>query len=132
LHDNEIDRLKFYVYGWVGRKHACVDLTGVLLLVGLRARTFTVGQAALKAALCKVAKHEKTCSDNQHAFIPFAFDTFGFLAPEAASLLQRVQKVMNSNVVSLRAKNVIFTRINFTILKALAAQLIARLPLIYM
>jgi hypothetical protein len=64
--------------------------------------------------------------------MPFAFNIFDFLAPEAVSLLQRVQKVMNSNVVSLRAKNVIFTRINFTIQKALAAQLIARLPLIYM
>jgi hypothetical protein len=120
------------VYGWVGGKHACVDLTGVSPLVGLRAGTFTVGQAALKAASCKVAKHEKACSDNQHAFIPFAFDTFGFLAPEAASLLQRVQKVMNSNVVSPRAKNVIFTRIGFAIQKGLAAQLVARLPLIHM
>ena len=26
-------------------------------------------------------------SDNQHAFIPFAFDTFGFLTPEADRLL---------------------------------------------
>ncbi|WJX46713.1 hypothetical protein P8452_33486 [Trifolium repens] len=90
------------------------------------------GWVALKAASCKVAKHEKACSDNQHAFIPFAFDTFGFLAPEAASLLQRVQKVMNSNVVSPRAKNVIFTRIGFAIQKGLAAQLVARLPLIHM
>jgi hypothetical protein len=57
-----------------------VDLTGVLPLVGLRTMTFTVGQAALKAASCKVAKYEKAFSDNQHAFILFAFDTFGFLA----------------------------------------------------
>ena len=90
------------VYGWVGGKHACVDLTGVSPLVGLREETFTVGQAALKVASSKVAKHEKTCFDNQHAFIPFAFNTFGFLTSEAASLLQRVQKVMNSNVVSPR------------------------------
>jgi hypothetical protein len=40
-----------------------------------------------------------SCSDNQHAFIPFAFDTFDFIAPEVASLLQKVQKVMNNNVV---------------------------------
>jgi hypothetical protein len=39
-----------------------------------------------------VVKHEKTCSENQHAFIPFAFDTFGFLAPDVVDLLQRVQK----------------------------------------
>jgi hypothetical protein len=89
-----------------------------------------VGQAALKAASCKVVKHEKACSDNQHSFIPFAFDTFRFLAPEAVSLLQRIQKVMNSNVVS--AMNVVFKRIGFAIQKGVAAQLVARLPLSHM
>ncbi|GJZ83075.1 hypothetical protein Tco_0648248 [Tanacetum coccineum] len=67
------------VFGWVGGKHACVDLTGVSPLMGLSSRGFTVGQTALKAASCKVAKHEKACIENQHVFIPFAFDTFGFL-----------------------------------------------------
>jgi len=68
-------------------KHACVDLIGVSPLVGLGVGPFTVGQTALKVASSKVAKYEKACSDNQHAFIPFAFDTFGFLAPEAVDLL---------------------------------------------
>ncbi|KAL4564082.1 hypothetical protein LXL04_028133 [Taraxacum kok-saghyz] len=54
-----------------------------------------MGQAALKAASCKVMKHEKACLENQHVFIPFAFDTFGFLAPEAVDLLNRVQRVMH-------------------------------------
>jgi len=116
------------VYGGVGGKHACVDLTRVSPLVGLGVGPFTVGQAALKAASSKVAKHEKTCSDNQHAFIPFAFDTFGFLAPEVVDLLHRVQKVMHSNVMSPRSMNVVFTRIDFAIQKGLAAQLVARLP----
>ncbi|PNX78176.1 auxilin-like protein, partial [Trifolium pratense] len=70
------------VYEWVGGKHVCVNLTGVLPLVGLRAETFTVRQSVFKDASSKVAKHEKTCSDNQHAFISFAFDTFSVLAPE--------------------------------------------------
>ncbi|MCI06960.1 auxilin-like protein, partial [Trifolium medium] len=96
------------VYGWVGGNHT-----------------------AVKAASSKVVKHEKTCSDNKHAFIPFAFDTFGFLAPEVVSLLQRVHKVINSNVVSPRAMNVIFKRIDFVIQKGLAAQLVARLPFIH-
>jgi hypothetical protein len=74
---------------------------------------FTVGKAALKAASSKVAKHESAYSNNQHAFIPFAFDTFGFLAPDAVNILKRVQQVMHSNVVSQ---------------KTLAAKLIARLP----
>jgi len=110
------------VYGWVGGKHACVDLN--LLGVG----PFTVGQADLKAASSKVAKHEKACSDNQHAFIPFAFDTFGFLAPEVVGLLHRVQKVMHRNVMSPRSMNVVFMRIGFAIQKGLAVQLVARLP----
>ncbi|GJS12273.1 hypothetical protein Tco_0369069 [Tanacetum coccineum] len=43
-------------------------------------------------------KHEKTCIENQHVFIPFAFDTFGFLAPKAMELLSQVQRVMHRNV----------------------------------
>ncbi|GJR69123.1 putative reverse transcriptase domain-containing protein [Tanacetum coccineum] len=105
------------VFGWVGGKHACVDLTGVSPLVGLSSRGFTVGQTALKAASCKVTKHEKACIENQHVFIPFAFNTFGFLAPEAVELLTRVQRVMNSNVMTHRSINVVFTRIGFAIQK---------------
>jgi len=52
-----------------------VDLTGVSPLVGLGVETFTVGHAPLKVVSSKVAKHEKACSDNQHVFILFAFDT---------------------------------------------------------
>ncbi|KAL6545127.1 hypothetical protein OROHE_009792 [Orobanche hederae] len=103
------------VYGWEEGKHACVDLTGVSPLLSLRDGSFTVGQAALKAASSKVVKHEKACSDNQHAFIPFAFDTFGFLSPEAVDLLQRVQRLMHSNVVSPRYTDVVFKKIGFAI-----------------
>ncbi|GKB14778.1 ATP-dependent zinc metalloprotease FTSH 12, chloroplastic, partial [Tanacetum coccineum] len=87
-----------------------------------------LGQTALKAASCKVTKHEKACIENQHVFISFAFDTFGFLAPEGVELLTRVQRVMNSNVMTPRSINVVFTRIGFAIQKGLAAQLVARLP----
>jgi hypothetical protein len=115
-------------YGWVGGKHACADLTRVSSLVGLGVGPFTVGQTALNVASSKVAKHEKACSDNQHAFIPFAFDTFSFLAPEVVDLLHRVEKVMHINVMSPRSLNVVFTRTGFAIQKDLTAQLIARLP----
>ncbi|GJT64359.1 hypothetical protein Tco_1015839, partial [Tanacetum coccineum] len=80
------------IFGWVEGKHACVDLTGVSPLVGLSSRGFTAGQSALKSASCKVTKHEKACVENQHVFIPFAFDALGFLAPEAVELLNRVQR----------------------------------------
>jgi hypothetical protein len=35
-----------------------------------------------QSASNKVAKHEKTCFDNQHAFISFVFDIFGSLTPD--------------------------------------------------
>jgi len=113
------------VYGWIGGKHACVNLTRVLPLVGLGVGVLTVVQAALKAASSKVVKHEKACSYNQHVFIPFVFDTSGFLAPEAVDLLHRVQRVMHNNVMTPRSTNVVFTRIDFVIQKGLAAQLVA-------
>jgi len=116
------------IFGWAGGKHACVDVTGVSPLVGLGNGGFTVGHAALKAATCKVTKHEKACVENQHVFIPFAFDTFGFLAPEAVELLKRVQRVMHGNIVSPGSGDVVFKRISFTIQKGIAAQLVARLP----
>ncbi|GJZ31687.1 probable receptor-like protein kinase [Tanacetum coccineum] len=58
---------------------------------------FTVGQTVLKAASCKVTKHVKACIENQHVFVSFAFDTFGFLAPEAVELLNRVQRIVKPN-----------------------------------
>ncbi|MFS7949409.1 putative exostosin [Helianthus anomalus] len=120
------------VFGWVRGKHACVDLIGVSPLVGLGSSAFTVGQTALKAASGKVIKHEKACLDNQHVFIPFAFDTFGFLASEAVDLLSRVQRVMHSNVMTPRSMDVVFKRLSFAIQKGVAAQLVAHLPTIAM
>ncbi|GJW27470.1 hypothetical protein Tco_0044345 [Tanacetum coccineum] len=118
------------VFGWAGGKHACVDLTGVSPLVGLRDNGFVAGQAALKAESSKVAKHEKACLENQHVFIPFAFDTFDFLAPEAEEFLNRVQRVVQSNFSTPKTQNFIFSRIGFAIQKGVAAQLVARLPAI--
>ncbi|GJV58022.1 putative reverse transcriptase domain-containing protein [Tanacetum coccineum] len=118
------------VFGWAGGKHACVDLTGVSPLVGLRDNGFVAGQAALKAESSKVAKHEKACLENQHVFIPFAFDTFGFLAPETEEFLNRVQRFVQSNFLTPKTQNFIFSRIDFAIQKGVAVQLVARLPAI--
>jgi SpoU rRNA methylase family enzyme len=105
-----------YMHGWIGGKHVYyVDFIGISSLMGLGVKDFTVGRAALKAASSKIAKHEKTCYDNQHVFILFVFDTFDFLALEVVDLLKRVQRVMCSNIVSHRSINVIFRRIGFTI-----------------
>nr|GEV74873.1 putative reverse transcriptase domain-containing protein [Tanacetum cinerariifolium] len=116
------------VFGWVGGKHVCVNLTRVSPFVLLSSRGFTAGQAALKTASGKVTKHEKTCIANQEVFIPFAFDTFGFLAPEAMELLNRVQQVMHDNVMTPRSTDVVFKRIGFAIQKGLTTQLVTRLP----
>jgi hypothetical protein len=83
--------------------------------VGLATEDFIVRQAALKAASSKIVKHEKACSDNQHAFIPFAFDTFEFLAPDAVAILKRVQRVMHINMMCPMSQNVVFKRIYFAI-----------------
>jgi hypothetical protein len=56
-------------------------LAGVPPLVGTEIEDFTVERTILKVASNKINKHDKTCSDNQHVFILFAFDTFDFLTP---------------------------------------------------
>lgn len=94
------------VYGWVEEKHVCVDLIEVSSFVGVRMRDFIRGQTTLKVASGKVVKHKNMCSDNQHTFIPFVFDIFGFLAPETVNLLQRVQRLIYNNVVSHITTNV--------------------------
>lgn len=93
------------------RKEACVNLTEVSPLVGLRTEGFIIGQTTLKFVLSKVVKHEKTCSDT------FVFGTFGFQAPQTVYLLQKVQRLMHNNVMSLKTIKRIFKRIDFTIQK---------------
>nr|GEV35728.1 putative reverse transcriptase domain-containing protein [Tanacetum cinerariifolium] len=115
------------IFGWVGGKHACVDSTGVSPLVVLSSRGFTLRQAALKSASHKVTKHEKACIKNQHVFVPFAFKTFGFLVTKAMELLNRVQQVMDRNVMTPISTNFVFKRISFAIQKAVVAQLVVRL-----
>ncbi|MFS7951117.1 putative exostosin [Helianthus anomalus] len=83
-----------------------------------------------KAEAAKVAKHEKACIENQHVFVPFAFDTFGALVPDAVRLLKRVQQVLSSNTAHVKGQNFVFSRVGFAIEKGVAAQLVARLPVI--
>ncbi|MFS8015208.1 hypothetical protein Hanom_Chr15g01353641 [Helianthus anomalus] len=80
----------------------------------------------------KTMKHAKACAENQHVFIPFAFDTFGSLAPEAINFLTRVQRVIHSNCSTPRGQGFVFGRLGFAIQKGLAAQLVARLPSVLM
>ncbi|KAM0014048.1 putative exostosin [Helianthus debilis subsp. tardiflorus] len=119
------------VFGWARGKHACVDLTGVSPLVGLKENGFVAGQATRKAESKKVNKHAKACAENQHVFVPFAFETFGFLAPEAIQFLTRVQRVIHNNSAS-GGRGFVFGRLGFAIQKGVAAQLVARLPSVLM
>ncbi|KAJ0606220.1 putative exostosin [Helianthus annuus] len=118
------------VFGWARGKHACVDLTGVSPLVGLRENGFVAGQGARKAESKKVDKHAKTCAENQHVFVPFAFDTFDSPAPEAIKFLTRVQWVIHNNCSASGGRGFVFGILGFAIQKAVAAQLVARLPFV--
>ena len=76
---DRISTLRFVdvmIYRRVRGKHVSMDLIEVSPLVRLRADAFTVGQTTLKDSSSKVTKYEKACSNNQHVFILFAFDTF--------------------------------------------------------
>lgn len=90
-----------------------MDLRGVSLLVGLEGVAFTAGHTTLKAASAKVVKLEKACVDNQHAFIPFVFDTLVFLVPDVVEFLKRAKKLMHNNVMAPRSIDVVFKRIGF-------------------
>ncbi|KAJ0469798.1 hypothetical protein HanRHA438_Chr14g0667031 [Helianthus annuus] len=116
------------VFGWARGKHACVDLTRVFPLVGLRENRFVAGQAARKAESKKVDKHAKACAENQHVFVPLAFDTFGSLAPEAIQFMTRVQQVIHNNCSASGGWGFVFDRLGFAIQKRVAAQLVAHLP----
>ncbi|KAL5710701.1 hypothetical protein ACHQM5_021234 [Ranunculus cassubicifolius] len=115
------------IYNWSEGKHACVDVTGVSPMVGFDDKVFEVGEAATSAATTKVAKHEAACIANQHCFIPFAFDTFGFLPLDSVELLKRLQRIMDNNVMTAGANEFVFRRVGFAIQKGLAAQFVARL-----
>jgi hypothetical protein len=65
------------------------------------------------------------------SLVPFAFDTFGFPAPETVDLLKIIQRVMYNNVVTPRSIDVVFRRLGFDIQKGLATQLVACLPLVH-
>ncbi|MFS7974777.1 hypothetical protein Hanom_Chr10g00872651 [Helianthus anomalus] len=80
----------------------------------------------------KVDKHTKACAENQHVFIPFAFDTFGSLATEVINFLTRVQRVIHSNCSTPGGQGFVFGRLGFAIQKGLSTQLVARLPSILM
>ncbi|KAL8252388.1 hypothetical protein R6Q59_036081 [Mikania micrantha] len=93
---------------------------------------FVAGQAARKAESKKVDKHAKACAENQHVFVPFAFDTFGSLASEAIHFLTRVQRVIHNNCSTPRGQEFVFGRLGFAIQKGLAAQPVARLLVVLM
>ncbi|MFS8003783.1 hypothetical protein Hanom_Chr13g01217961 [Helianthus anomalus] len=118
------------VFGWEGGKQACVDLTGVSPLAGFRENGFVAGQAVLEAESKKVEKHVKACEDNQHAFVPLAFDTFGSLAPEAVRFLARVQRVVHNNFSTPPGRGFVFSRLVFSIQKGMVSEFVARLSAI--
>ena len=61
-----------------------------ILMKFLRREIGVLQQTTLKIASNKMTKHEKTCSYNQHAFMPFVFDTLNFLTPDVVDPLQMI------------------------------------------
>jgi hypothetical protein len=80
-------------------KNVCVDLTGVSPSGSWR---FYYGTTTFKVSSSKIAKHEKTYYDNQHAFTPFVLDNFSFLTLEIVYHFKRVQKIMHNNITFLK------------------------------
>jgi 3-hydroxyacyl-CoA dehydrogenase len=65
-----------------------------------------------------MVKHERACSENQHASIPFAFDTVGFLVPKTINkYFKKVRRVMHDNVVSFKSIDIVFKIIGFAIIQ---------------
>jgi len=101
------------------RKTCMCELDYGFTTYGIRDRDFYGRTNMPKSCVSnKVTKHEKACSDNQHVFISFTFDIFGFLAPKVVGALHRVQRVVQSNVMSYRYMNVVFTMIILSSIKA--------------
>ncbi|KAJ0589316.1 hypothetical protein HanIR_Chr04g0184751 [Helianthus annuus] len=115
-------------------KQRMLNLTGVSPLAGFWENGFVAGQAVLKAESKKVEKHAKACEDNQHAFVPLAFDTFGSLAPEAVRFLSRIQRVVHINFSTPQGRGFVFSRLGFSIQKeiGITAHFVARLFAILM
>jgi len=79
----------------------------------IRGRSFYGRRDNLKDVSNKVVKHEKTCSDNQHTFIQFNFDSFDFLTSEDVDILYIIQMVMHINVMTPKSINIVFMIICF-------------------
>lgn len=98
---------------------------GVSLIIGFGNGVFEVGHVAINVVSMITEVHESACIANQHSLIPFAFDTFGFLAHGSVEVLKRLQKVMGNNVMTAGATEYVFRRVAFAIQKVLVAQLVA-------
>ncbi|MFS8017316.1 putative transcription regulator Others family [Helianthus anomalus] len=81
------------VFGWAGGKHACVDLTGVSPLAGLRENGFVAGQATRKAEPKKVDKHAKACAENQHVFVSDLLGKHPDLMEGFSAFLERCENI---------------------------------------
>jgi hypothetical protein len=68
------------VYGWIWGYICLCGFDWNLSTCGIEDGRFYCGQTSFKVASSKIVKYEKTCSDNQYAFITSMFDTFGFLS----------------------------------------------------
>jgi len=114
---------------WTEGRPACVDVTGASPM-SLSGSTFVGVDALKKAVAGKMRKHEQACAVQGYSFIPFGFDTFGRLSPEAIQLLSRLKSSVRLQMQASETviENFVYRRISFAIFRGIALQLVGRWP----
>lgn len=107
-----------YLNGCV--EHACIDLTKMSPLVGIRNNEFIASHLSRRNQ-AKLVNKKNASLENQHVFIHFAFDTFGFLVIEFAVFQNMVKRVVHSKFSASKTQSIDFSRIGLAIQKRIAA-----------
>ncbi|GJX57446.1 hypothetical protein Tco_0287343 [Tanacetum coccineum] len=93
---------------------------------------FLPGRAVVDAAQRKRIKYEAKCADIGYGFLPFSFSSFGELEKDAVTLLKQIRKFSVAQEIGACAAVHIFSRIRFAITREVRAQIVSRLPTIFL
>lgn len=74
-------------------------------MVGLRDNEFCCRLCYIEDRFVWGYQQEKVFLETQYAFILLAFDTFGFLAAEAVNFLNRIKRVIHSNILTNKGQD---------------------------
>ncbi|GJU23116.1 hypothetical protein Tco_1156458 [Tanacetum coccineum] len=110
----------------------CVDLIGSSPLTQTGMTDFVPGRAVIEVAQCKRIMYEANCAAIGYGFLPFSFSSFGELEKDAVKLLKRILKFSMTQDIGGTYYSSYFNRINFAIDRGVEAQIISRLPTIFL